>query len=101
MQIRCVAFKIQAIAAVRLGNAIPNCFLLEGPVRPVGLGSYIPINISNAEQCTSRQGAFICGPVSGPGTWDRGHTQVESEPDHLPADKDACVGQEGDLGHGA
>jgi hypothetical protein len=34
----------------------------------------------------------ICGPISGPGRWDRGHTQVES--DHLSAYKVACIGQE-------
>jgi hypothetical protein len=35
------------------------------------------------------------GPILGPGRWDRGHTQVES--DHLSAYKVACIGQEMDV----
>jgi hypothetical protein len=70
--------------------------LLEDPVRPVG---YITTKTNNAEKATSSAhmhvGVGAYGPISGPGRWDRGYTQVES--DHLSAYKVACIGQEMDV----
>jgi hypothetical protein len=38
--------------------------------------SYIPTKTNNAEQGTSRAHMWACGPISGPGSWDRGHTRA-------------------------